>query len=240
MRADKDAFATLDAQIRFPNRDFQGDVALFPLGGAGGEGTVDGHGRNGDGIAIEGDHRAKHIADEGRGFGRDGRAAGEFTGDFFRHLDFVQVDQGLVDCGVVFLDNGLTTLAIGFLDGFLDLVDCIFTRQDPGDGKEAGLHDGVDAPTHAGLFGDIIGIDGVELELLLDDILLRFLGQLIPDFCWAVKAVHQEDSAGLGILGDVEAFQEGELVAGNKVGGVGGDQVGSLDRFGTKAQVRDG
>ena len=40
VRADHDALAALDAQVGFPDRDVQRDVALLPLRGAGGEGAV--------------------------------------------------------------------------------------------------------------------------------------------------------------------------------------------------------
>ena len=86
----------------------------------------------------------------------------------------------------VLLDDCFATLAIGFLDSLLDLVNGLIARQDTGDGKETGLHDGVDSAAHAGLFGHIVGIDGVELELLINDVFLDFLGQLIPDFLRAI------------------------------------------------------
>ena len=54
VRADEDALAALDAQVRFPDRDFQGDVALFPFGGADREGTVYGHGGDRERVAVEG------------------------------------------------------------------------------------------------------------------------------------------------------------------------------------------
>jgi hypothetical protein len=40
VRADKGAFAALDADVGFPDGDLERDVALFPLGGAGGVGAV--------------------------------------------------------------------------------------------------------------------------------------------------------------------------------------------------------
>ena len=126
------------------------------------------------------DHWTKHIPDKIRGSGRDRRAAGDLAGDLGRHLDLVQVDQGLVHGGVVLLDDGFAAFAVGLLDGLLDLLNGFITRQDAGDGEEAGLHDGVDAATHAGLFGHIVGVDGVELEFLLDDILLDFLAAAYP------------------------------------------------------------
>ena len=86
----------------------------------------------------------------------------------------------------VLLDDCFAAFAIRFLDGLLDLVNGFVAWQDAGDGKEAGLHDGVDTAAHAGLFGYIVGIDGVEFELLLNDVFLDFLGQLIPDFLRAI------------------------------------------------------
>ncbi len=240
MRANKDAFAALDAQVGFPDRDFQGDIALFPLGRAGGEGAIHGHGRHRDAIAFESDHGTKYVTDESGRFGWNRETAGESAGNFVRHLDLVQVGQGLVHGGKVFLDDGFTALAVRFLDGLFDLADGFIARQDAGDGKEAGLHDGIHAAAHAGLFGHIVGIDGVEPELLLDDVFLDFLRQLIPDFIRTIQAVYQEDRARLAVLGEVKALQEGELVAGDEVGCVGCDQVGSLDRLGAKAQVRGG
>ena len=76
MRADKDAFAALDAQVRFPDRDLQGDITFFPLGCTGGEGTIHGHGRDRNGIAFEGDHRTEHIPHKSRSFCRHRQRGG--------------------------------------------------------------------------------------------------------------------------------------------------------------------
>ena len=64
MRADKDALAALDAQVGLPDRDFQGDVALLPLGGAGGEGAVHRQGADRQVVALQGNDRAQHILDK--------------------------------------------------------------------------------------------------------------------------------------------------------------------------------
>ena len=47
MRADKCAFGALDAKVRFPDRDFERDIAFFPLGGGGGEGAIHWEGTDG-------------------------------------------------------------------------------------------------------------------------------------------------------------------------------------------------
>ncbi len=240
VRADHDALAALDAQVGFPNRDFQGDVAFFPLRGAGREGAVHRHGAHGHVVAFEGQHRAEHVLDEVRRFGRDDGPARDLGGGLRRNLDLEQVLDGRIDGGKVLLHNGFAALAVGLLDGVLDLGDGLLARQDAADGEEGGLHDGVHAAAHAGLFGHIVAVDHVELELLLDDLLLDFHRQLVPDLIGPEQAVEQEDAAGLGIFEHLELLEEVELVAGHEVGLVGFDQVGGVDRLGAEAQVGGG
>ena len=112
-------------------------------------------------------------------------------------------------------------------------------RDCTGNGKEAGLHDGVHMAAHAGLFGQL-GIDGIELEFLLDDILLDFLGQLSQISSGPNRLFAGKTAPGLACLVKLEAFEEGELVAGHEVGGIGRDQKGGLNGFGTKAQMDHG
>ena len=167
------------------------------------------------------------------------RTALDLAGDFGWHFHLVQVRQGLVHSFVVLVDHAFAALAIGLLDGVFDLRDRFFTWQHTGYGKKAGLHDGVDAVAHAGLFSHIIGVDGVELQLLFYDGGLRFARQVVPDLFRSVDAVEQENAARLGIFENVKAFQEVELVACHEVGCVGSDQVRRQDWLGTKAQVAD-
>ena len=52
MRADERAFTALDAQVGFPDRDLEGNIALFPAGGGGGEGAIHRQLADGKTIAI--------------------------------------------------------------------------------------------------------------------------------------------------------------------------------------------
>ncbi len=63
---------------------------------------------------------------------------------------------------------------------FFDGLNRLFARQDPADGEEAGLHDGIDAVAHLRLARDLVRIDQVELEFLLDNDFLRRLRQVVP------------------------------------------------------------
>ena len=64
------------------------------------------------------------------------------------------------------LHNCFAALAVGLLDRLLDLRDGFFARQHAADGKEAGLHDGVDARAHPGFARDRVAVDHIELDLL--------------------------------------------------------------------------
>ncbi len=74
----------------------------------------------------------------------------------------------------------------------------------------------------------LVGVDGEEAELLLDDLLLHLARQVVPDRVRAVRRVEQEDGAGGGVLEHVDLVEELELVAGDEAGLL--DQVGRADR----------
>ena len=110
-------------------------------------------------------------------------------------------------------------------------------RDDARQVEEAGLHDGVDAPTHAGLFGHLVGVDGVHLELEVDDALLRLLGQPVPDLLGREGSVDKERAARHRRGERLVPLDEGPHVAGDEVGLV--DQVGGTDGPRSEAQVAD-
>ena len=142
-----------------------------------------------------------------------------------RHPDLVHVGERLVHGGVVLLDDLGALPGVGLLDRLLDLGDGLVGRQHAGDGEEAGLHDGVDAPAHAGLPGHVHRVDHVELQLLLDQVLLDLARQVVPDLVPAEGRVEQEDAARHRVAGHVVALEERELVAGHEVRPP--DQVGA-------------
>ena len=65
MGTDQHTLATLDADIGVPNGHFQPDIALFPLGGAGGIGAVDGQHADGQQIAAASDDFCSNFLHEG-------------------------------------------------------------------------------------------------------------------------------------------------------------------------------
>ena len=67
----------------------------------------------------------------------DETAAGSFT--------FSRCASAVIHRCIILFDHRLAALAIGLVDGLLDLRDRLLARQHAADGEEAGLHDGVDA-----------------------------------------------------------------------------------------------
>ena len=230
VRADQDAFPALDAQVRFPYRDLQGNVAFLPARGSGWVGPIRGHRAHRDGIALKCQDRPDHLLYVARC--ADGHPAAPVNQPVRRGRkpDLLQVGKGRIDGLEVLLDDRVPALAVGLLDALLDLGDGLLARQYPADGEKAGLHDGVDPPAHPGLLGDLVGIDDVQPQPLCEDRTLYLAGQLVPDLLGTVDAVEQEHPARGGVLEHVQPLEEGELVAGHKVSIALADQVRSADR----------
>ena len=120
---------------------------------------------------------------------------------------------------------------------FLIASDRFVRRQDAADREEAGLHDGVDAAAHAGLFSHGVAVHHVELQLLFDDLLLDGAREMVPNLVRAVKRIQQERCARPRGPEHVHALEEGELVAGHEARVA--DEVARMDRLGAEPQVRD-
>ena len=162
------------------------------------------------------------------------------AGDRVRIFDFVQMFEGAVDSGEVLSNNSVALLTVGLLNGFPDLFDGFVTRQDAGDGEEAGLHDGVDAAAHAGLLGNGKSVDRVELQLFFNDGFLAFDREFVPDFFRTVNGVQEEGAALLGEAEDVQFFKEGEHVAADEGSVIFTDEIRGVDRIRAEAQVGGG
>ena len=65
--------------------------------------------------------------------------------------------------------------------------------------------------------GDLVGVDHVEPQLLLDDLLLHLARQLVPDLVRPERGVQQERRRRARVLEHVEFLEEVELVARDEV-----------------------
>ena len=227
VRAVQRALAALDAQLGIPHRHLERDVALLPPRGVRRPHAVVGDLADGQLVALAGHDPGGHVLHEvGRGR-RHQLGLVVVAGHRRGHLDAVEIGDRLVDRVVVHLHDLLAPLAVGLVDGLLDGGDGLFRRDDVREVEEAGLHDGVDAPAHAGLLGHLVGVDGVDLEAQLDDPLLGLVGQPVPDLLGREGRVDQEGAPRDGRRQRLVALDERPHVAGDEVGLV--DQVGRAD-----------
>ncbi len=142
----------------------------------------------------------------------------ELRADRGRNLDFAEAGQGRVDGRVVAVDDrAAALLAIHSLNLGLDFVDGLFRRNHVGQLEEAGLHHGIDADAQVGLLGHLVGVDDVELQLLFNNLLLHFAGQVVPHLVGAVRTVEKERRSRQGHREHVDPLGELELVAGHEV-----------------------
>ena len=139
---------------------------------------------------------------------------------------------------MVALDDGGAQPAVRVLDGRLDVVDGLISRDHAGEGEEARLHDGVDPRAELMLLGHPVGVDGPDGEVLVDDLGLHFERQPVPQLLGAVRAIEQERGSRLGVGEDRHLLQQAELVARDEVSVF--DEVRRPDGLGAETQVRHG
>ncbi len=230
------ALAALDAGVRIPRGDFQGDIALLPPGGSRRESPVHGEGAHREAVPHPLDDAGGERLHEIGGLLRNRRGFFESAGGRRGNLHLEQVRQGLFHRAEVLPDDLLPLRPVGLLDRLLDGVDRLVARQHPRNGEEAGLHDGVDPRAHPRRLRDLVAVDDVEADLPVDDLPLHAPRDPVPDLLGAVGAVQEEGGPLHGVLEHVVALQEDELVAGDEIRLV--HEIGGMDRFGPEPEVR--
>src|SRR5215472_17638107 len=189
MRAYQHTFTALNAKVGVPYRNFLGDVALLPHGGSSRKGAVNRQRTDRQRITIAGDDGSQNVADEKRRFGRNGWKHVEYRRHATGNLHFAEIRKCLIYGGIVFLNDGVAPLSVCLLDRFFYGSNRLVAWQYPADGKEAGLHDGVDAGAHSGFAGDFIGVNHKEPKFLLEDSFLHLARNVIPDFARTKRRV---------------------------------------------------
>ena len=146
-----------------------------------------------DSVTVAVDHLAENFLHKHGSFSGHRQtaivAAGNLSG--IRHQ--VQVGNGLIHGFVILTHNSFAFFTVGFFDGVFNLRQGFIARQHTADGKETGLHDGVDAAAHAGSFSHLVGIDHVELELLVNNTLLHLARQGVPDLIGTIDGIQQKN-----------------------------------------------
>ena len=173
MRADIAAVAALNADVGLPQRYEIGNITLLPLCGAGWISTIHRDHGNWKIITVTGQHRSGHLLHKLGRMRRNHGCHAVTAADPGWHIHLMQVIKRGIYGLEVELNNFSTLFGIGFLNGCFDIGNGLISRQYAGEGKEAGLHDGVDAPAHTRIAGNGRGINHIKSDLFFDNILLN-------------------------------------------------------------------
>ena len=151
-------------------------------------------------------------------------------------LNLVQGTDTLVHGGTVHIHHLLACLdQIGLVDGVLHGLHRHIHGDDVGQLEEGGLQHGIGAVAQPQLQGNVGGVDGIEVGVLLCQPALQGGGQLLVQFIGAPAAVQQERTALLQLAGYVELLQIRRIVHGYEVRGL--HQIGGMDGLIGEAQV---
>ena len=245
MGADIGAHVALDAVLGDPHGHIHRDSALFKGGGALGNGAVHaGHELgDGDGVPLHvvgGDEDVLHVVLQVGPLGVDHRSAllpvalGPLGGD----VQLGQRGQAGVHRRLVHGHDVVALVAVGLDDGGLHVLHRVIDGDDVGQLEEGGLEDHVGAVAQADLPGQAGGVTGVDLHVVLGQVLLGPGGEDAAQVLDVEVAVDEQGAAGLDVLDDVVFAQISRTVAGHEVRP--GDVVGGADVILAEAQVGDG
>ena len=220
MGANEGAHIALQALILIPNGQMGGNAALFILRGTQRHGAVLHIHESGDRqvITLLGIDRHQDVLDNVGQIligGLDGSAAEMLPA--ILHLDFHNgIDTGIHSLQV-HVDDLLALQAVGLLDGSLHVLHGVFNGDDIGQLEEGRLQHHVGAIAQAQRLRFLIGVDDVELDVVLGDVLENIAGHLLLQLILGPLAVEQEGAVGLQLGDNIVLGQICLVVAGHEV-----------------------
>ena len=181
-------------------------------------------------MGVDHVHNFSH---EQGGFGVGGNDhIGLEVGPFFFNFDFDQGVGTLVHSFVVHPNHFVALLTVGLLDGVFHVSHGFSVRNDVGEFKESGLEDGVGSSGHSQVFGDLGGVQDVELNVVVSHLFFHIVWKVFYRVLGTVKGVQEECSAVFNSPEHIVLVQVGGLGTGNEIRAV--DQVGGTDEFFTE------
>src|SRR5215510_3490217 len=173
VRTDNRALAALKADARIPDRDFERQVALLPLGRSRRVRAVARERAHGQLIAMTGDDLAQYVTHE------RGRSLGYRRGQFdlaLRPLGdsyFVETLKRPIHGVQIHLDDFFALLVVGLADRVFDRLNRLALWQRSRERKKADLHDRIDTSAHAALERHPSPVNDEEPKSLAENLHLR-------------------------------------------------------------------
>ena len=238
MGADEGAHIALEALGGVPHRQMGGDAALLIAGGAQRHGAVLHTLEGGDGqivalLCVDGHEDVLDNVGQVLVGGLQ-RLVGEVR-PLGLYLDLHQrVDAG-VHGGDVHVDDLLALETVGLFDGVLHVSHSVLHGDDVRQLEEGGLQHHVGAVAQTQCLRLLIGVDDVELDVVVGDVLEDLAGDVLLQLVLRPLAVQQEAAMGLQLVDDVVLGQIRLVMAGDEVRV--GDVVRGADGVFAEAQV---
>ena len=238
MRTNKGTLVTLDTVGSVPNGNEGTYAALLELGGAGMPCAVldADERRNGKEVAVlcvDGTHdlvdEVVAVA-EGLLLGNESRPCG-INGELL-------VLAAAVNGRIVLVDDIFALLAVGLHDEVLHLLDSLVNGDNARDAEECGLENGVGTVAETDFLGNLGGVDVVNGDVVVGEILLHLVGKVGNEFVTVPDGVQQERTALLETTCHIVHVEVSLLVASHEVGCR--HEVSGADGFVTETEVRAG
>ena len=228
MGADKGALVALQALGGVPGGQAGGDAALVILGSTHGIGAVLIRSQSGNRqvvapLTVAGDDDVLHHIGKALVHGALVLGLCPRGGDLHLHR---AVDTGVYG-GQVHGHHLFALLGVGLLSGFFHVTHGIVHRHYVGELEESGLQDQVGVVAQTQFPGDLVGVHGIELDVVVCDVLLHIAGQMELQLRGVPRGIQQEGAAVLDLVDHIILGDIGLRMAGQEVGGL--DQIGGAD-----------
>ena len=218
VRTDHRAAVALHAQVRLPNRNVEGNGALFQAAGTRGPGAIGWECAHWQFVTPAFQQQASDAPGKvwrivgnrwaPRAGGRDG----------LRHRNLNQcAKRALQRCEVAPQHFG-TAPTPGLPQGFAHVAHGLLNGQHPAQREKAQLHHGADVPPQARFFSLRAGVDGVQPAPAIDQLLLRLARQQIPHLRSRNCRVQQNRRARCCAIEHIAPFQKLTGMDGHKLG----------------------
>src|SRR5690554_4479750 len=154
------------------------------------------------------------------------------------NLNLFECIGGTLDSSPVHLDDIFTLPSEGLLDSILVDIDSLLLREDAGNLEECSQHDSIDSCSKTNFLGILECVVVLESNLLVDDLLLFFRGEVLEHFIGGNLRVQEEHASIFQRSKHIVSTDIGRIVTSYEIGIV--DQPRHIHRTLSETEVTYG